>query len=65
MYEPHCGLDKLMMSWGHDEYLYQVLKHNKTTLPEQALYMIRFKLVFLKLKRLFDSYSTIVELLKI
>lgn len=31
-----------MMSWGHDEYMYQVLKHNKTTLPEEALYMIRY-----------------------
>lgn len=30
------------MSWGHDEYLYQVLKHNKSTLPEEALRMIRF-----------------------
>ncbi|GLH04808.1 Inositol oxygenase [Gryllus bimaculatus] len=42
IYEPHCGLDNLMMSWGHDEYLYQVLKHNKTTIPEEGLNMIRF-----------------------
>jgi hypothetical protein len=21
MYEPNCGLDKLLISWGHDEYL--------------------------------------------
>lgn len=42
MYEPNCGLDNLLMSWGHDEYLYRMLKHNKTTLPEQALNMIRF-----------------------
>jgi len=42
MYEPKCGLSKVMMSWGHDEYLYQVLKHNKTTLPDTALYMIRY-----------------------
>ncbi|KAJ8882328.1 hypothetical protein PR048_014130, partial [Dryococelus australis] len=42
IYEPNCGLDNLMMSWGHDEYLYQVLKHNKSTLPPQALSMIRF-----------------------
>lgn len=31
-----------MISFGHDEYLYRVLKHNKTKLPEQALNMIRF-----------------------
>jgi hypothetical protein len=24
MYEEGCGLDKLMFSWGHDEYFYQV-----------------------------------------
>ena len=42
IYKPHCGLDNVLCSWGHDEYLYQVLKHNKCPLPEQALYIIRF-----------------------
>jgi inositol oxygenase len=28
-----------MMSWGHDEYLYQV---TKDYLPEEALYIIRY-----------------------
>lgn len=42
IYEPHCGLENLTMSWGHDEYLYQVLKHNKCTIPEEGLNMIRF-----------------------
>ncbi|XP_047470205.1 inositol oxygenase-like [Penaeus chinensis] len=42
IYEPNCGLDKVYMSWGHDEYLYHVLKHNKSTLPEEGLYMIRY-----------------------
>ncbi|KAE8741136.1 hypothetical protein FOCC_FOCC013394 [Frankliniella occidentalis] len=42
MYKPGCGLENVLMSWGHDEYMYQVLKHNKTTLPDEALYMIRF-----------------------
>jgi inositol oxygenase len=42
MYEPNCGLDQLTMSWGHDEYLYQVLKHNGAKLPDEAFYMIRF-----------------------
>ncbi|KAJ6624149.1 myo-inositol oxygenase [Mycena sp. CBHHK59/15] len=22
VYKPHCGLDNVMLSWGHDEYLY-------------------------------------------
>jgi inositol oxygenase len=42
MYEANCGLDDVLCSWGHDEYLYQVLKHNQCNLPEEALYIIRF-----------------------
>ncbi|KAI5309954.1 hypothetical protein KEM55_002056, partial [Ascosphaera atra] len=26
IYHPGCGLDNVMLSWGHDEYLYHVLK---------------------------------------
>lgn len=39
IYEPGCGLRNVIMSWGHDEYLYQVMKEY---LPEAALYIIRF-----------------------
>lgn len=39
VYSEHCGLDNVKMSWGHDEYLYQILKDY---LPEPALYMIRY-----------------------
>ena len=42
IYSKNCGLDNVMCSWGHDEYLYQILKYNKCTLPEEALYVIRF-----------------------
>lgn len=42
IYEENCGLDNVYMSWGHDEYLYRVLLANKHSLPEEALYMIRF-----------------------
>ncbi|XP_068623366.1 inositol oxygenase-like [Battus philenor] len=42
MYEPGCGIENMMMSWGHDEYLYHVLVHNKSTLPKEALYMVRY-----------------------
>ncbi|CAL1698973.1 unnamed protein product [Somion occarium] len=41
VYQAHCGLDNVMLSWGHDEYLYHVLK-NQSTLPEDALHMIRY-----------------------
>jgi inositol oxygenase len=39
IYEEGCGLDNVHLSWGHDEYLYQVVKDY---LPEPALAMIRF-----------------------
>lgn len=41
IYTPHCGLDNVMLSWGHDEYLYAVLK-DQSTLPEEGLAMIRY-----------------------
>lgn len=39
VYEPNCGMKNVHMSWGHDEYLYQITKNY---LPEPALYMIRY-----------------------
>lgn len=42
VYAPHCGLSNVRCSWGHDEYLYQVLRHHRCTLPEEAHYIIRF-----------------------
>jgi len=39
IYKPNCGLDNVHMSWGHDEYLYQVVKRY---LPDEALYIIRY-----------------------
>ncbi len=39
IYEAGCGLDNVLMSWGHDEYMYHVVKDY---LPPEALYMIRY-----------------------
>jgi inositol oxygenase len=39
IYEEGCGLDKVDLSWGHDEYMYRVVKDY---LPEEARYMIRY-----------------------
>jgi inositol oxygenase len=41
IYEPGCGIENLVMSWGHDEYLYQVVK-GQSLLPKEALAMIRY-----------------------
>jgi inositol oxygenase len=39
VYSDNCGLDDVHLSWGHDEYLYHVVKDY---LPTEALYMIRY-----------------------
>ena len=39
VYSEGCGLDKVDLSWGHDEYLYMV---TKPYLPIEAQYMIRY-----------------------
>ena len=43
VYEAGCGLDNLHLAWGHDEYLYQVLKNHKDNkIPEAGMAMIRY-----------------------
>ncbi len=39
IYEEGCGLRNIEMSWGHDEYMYHLVKDY---LPDEALYMIRY-----------------------
>jgi inositol oxygenase len=39
VYSEGCGLDAVNLSWGHDEYIYQVCKDY---LPLPALYMLRY-----------------------
>jgi inositol oxygenase len=42
MYKDNCGLENCSISFGHDEYLYQILKANSHSLPEEAEYIIRY-----------------------
>ncbi len=39
IYSEGCGLEKVHLSWGHDEYIYQVVKDH---LPDEGLYMLRY-----------------------
>lgn len=39
VYSEGCGFDRVDLSWGHDEYLYHVMKR---FLPEEALAIIRY-----------------------
>jgi len=50
VYEEHCGLDNVVLSWGHDEYLYLILCANMTRiikaggkgLTDRELWPIRY-----------------------
>ncbi len=50
VYEIECGLDKLNLAWGHDEYLFQVLQNRANNaselafnnIPEQGMVAIRY-----------------------
>lgn len=39
IYTENCGLDNVHMSWGHDEYVYHMMKDY---IPEPGLYMLRY-----------------------
>jgi inositol oxygenase len=39
VYTEGCGLRNVHMSWGHDEYVYQMMKDY---IPEPGLYMLRY-----------------------
>ena len=43
IYKEGCGLDNLVISYGHDEYLYNVLKKNKNhRISDRYLNVIRY-----------------------
>jgi len=46
IYKEGCGIENVIMSWGHDEYLYHVLVNHMakmgTSIPEGGLWAIRF-----------------------
>jgi inositol oxygenase len=39
IYRPNCGLDNVHLSFGHDCYIYEVMKNY---MPEESLYMLRY-----------------------
>ena len=41
-YQNNCGFDKVNFSFGHDEFLANVLEKNNTRLPPEAIYIIRY-----------------------
>lgn len=47
IYKQNIGLDNVLFSFGHDEYLYQLLKFNNVKLPKVAYYIIRYHSCYL------------------
>jgi inositol oxygenase len=42
IYTPNCGLNNVLFSWGHDEYMARVLQnHSACTLPKEAIQIIK------------------------
>ena len=60
IYKENCGLDNVKMSWGHDEYLYQIVKDY---LPQESLYMIRYHSFYSQHKE--NAYSHLLNELDI
>jgi len=42
IYKKNCGFNNIIMSFGHDSYLADLLEKNNTLLPKEAIYVIRF-----------------------
>jgi inositol oxygenase len=42
IYKPKCGLDNVLFSFGHDEYMYQLCIRNGCKIPAAGLAIIRY-----------------------
>jgi inositol oxygenase len=46
-YHQNIGLNMCTVSWGHDEFMYRVLRQNKNTIPEEGYYIVRYHSLYL------------------
>jgi len=42
MYYHCCGLNNVLMAWTGPEYMYHMLKHNESLIPQEGLAMLRY-----------------------
>ena len=56
VYSPNCGLRNVHMSWGHDEYVYHMMKNH---LPESGLYMLRYHSFYAQHRE--NAYSHLMD----
>ena len=60
IYTINCGLEKLLFSYGHDEFLYNVLARNDNCkLPQDALNIIRYHSCYLFHQQ--DEYTQFMQ----
>jgi len=59
MYQNNCGLDKCEVSFGHDEYMYYLLKANNHKMPLEAEYIIRYHSLYLYHSS--DAYDSLLN----
>ena len=64
VYEPGCGLSNVTMTYGHDEYMYNVLVGHGCPIPEEDLYMIRFHCFSFPLGTMFPGRNAFSRPLK-
>src|SRR6478609_2440736 len=56
VYSPNCGLRNVHMSWGHDEYVYHMVKGK---MPEEGLYMLRYHSFYAQHRE--DAYDHLMD----
>ncbi|THG13121.1 hypothetical protein TEA_008636 [Camellia sinensis var. sinensis] len=63
IYSEGCGLDNVMISWGHDDYMYLVAKEHGTTLPPAAFkYDLYSKSkVYIDVEKVKPYYLSLIE----
>lgn len=42
IYDLHCGLDNVLLSWSGPEYMYNCMKYNGALLPDEGFAMLRY-----------------------
>ena len=41
MYDAHCGLEAVFLTWTGNEYMYHMLRHNGADIPHEGLLILR------------------------
>lgn len=58
MYNLHCGLENVHLTWSGPEYLYHMLRHNDIDLPDEGFAVLRlFPLYDWHAKKLYDCLT--------